>query len=151
VIQRLAEAGRTAAGNRDITFSNVAVTYRGIPVAGGVLNACPNPNPFGTEPTMGCVTFNASLADRQAVSRLLEVLESDPMFVGPYVTSTSVSVDENGVAGVTFAGTAGVSLDALESPLTPEQIEAIVNPPKPADTEKADTKKADTKKESESP
>ena len=74
--------------------------------------------------------------NRQEVSRLLEVLEADPLFVGPYVTSTALTAaDEAGTPGVTFSGTAGVSLDGLETALTAEQIEAIVNPPQPEATD----------------
>lgn len=136
VVLRLAEAGQEASDGGGIDFSNVGVTYQGIPAAGGSLNSCPNPDPFGTEATIGCITFNANAGDRQQVSRLLEVLEADPLFVGPYVTSTSVTLAEDGGAsGVTFAGTAGVSLDGLETLLTPEQIEALLTPPQPATTE----------------
>lgn len=136
VISRLAEAGREAADGNGITFSNVGVTYQGIPAAGGTLNSCPNPDPFGTEATIGCITFNANAGDRAQVSRLLEVLEADPLFVGPYVTTTSVTLaEEGGASGVTFAGTAGVSLDGLETLLTPEQIEALTAPPQPATTQ----------------
>jgi Tfp pilus assembly protein PilN len=133
IISRLAEAGRESAGGDGITFTNVGVNYGGIPAPGGILNSCPNPDPFGIEPTIGCITFNASASDRQAVSRLLEVLEADPLFVGPYVTNTSVNpAEDGGAASVTFAGTTGVSFDGLETLLSPEQVEAIVSPPKPA-------------------
>jgi type IV pilus assembly protein PilN len=136
VISQLAEAGREAADGNGITFSNVGVTYEGIPAAGGTLNPCPNPDPFGTEATIGCITFNANAGDRTQVSRLLEVLEADPLFVGPYVTTTSVTLaEEGGATGVTFAGTAGVSLDGLQTLLTPEQIEALNAPPEPAATQ----------------
>ena len=115
VIGQLAADGREAAGGKGITFSSANISYQGIPAAGGTLNACPNPDPFGTEATIGCITFNANAADRKEVSRLLEVLEADPLFVGPYVTSTSVSPGVNGgpASDVTFAGTVGVSLEGL--------------------------------------
>ena len=135
VIGRLADDGRQAAGGKGITFSNVSIAYQGIPVAGSALNACPNPDPFGTEATIGCTTFNANAADRQEVSRLLEVLEADPLFVGPFVTSTSINLPGSGAApGVTFAGTVGISLEGLETALTPEQVDALLNPPLPAAT-----------------
>lgn len=134
VIQKLNEDGRQAAGGKGLDFSNISITYQGIPPAGGPFNPCPNPNPFGVEITMGCITFNATASDRQQVSRLLEVMDADPMFVGPYVTSTAVSLDEKGKSAVTFSGTAGVSLDALETALTQEQIDAILTPPQPAAT-----------------
>lgn len=136
VVARLAAAGREAASGSGISFSNVGITYQGIPEAGGTLNSCPNPDPFGTEATIGCITFNASAADRQEVSRLLEVLEVDPLFVGPYVTSTSVTLAEaGGATGVTFSGTVGISLEGLETTLTPEQVEALITPPAPESTD----------------
>ena len=135
VIDRLEAAGRAASEAGGIGFSNVAVTYQGIPAAGGPLNSCPNPDPFGTEATIGCLTFNATATNRQEVSRLLEVLEADTLFVGPYVTSTALTAAaEGGTSGVAFSGTAGISLEGLETALTPEQIEAIVNPPQPEAT-----------------
>jgi Tfp pilus assembly protein PilN len=137
VVERLLSAAREAAG-RPMPFSSIGVTYAGIPEPGDVLNPCPNPDPFGTEPTIGCLSFTATADDRRQVSRLLEILETDAFFVGPYVTSTSIGVTEGDEAGgVTFSGTAGISLDALTTPLTPEQQEAIVNP-EPAEADQGD-------------
>ena len=132
VIDRLRTAGDQA-GGKGIDFSTASVTYQGIPAAGTPLNACPNPNPFGTEITIGCITFTASANDRQQVSRLLEIMEADPLFVGPYVTNTSLGVGETGDTAVTFSGTAGVSVEGLETLLTEEQIAAIITPPAPTD------------------
>lgn len=135
VIERLREAGRQVGGGSGIAFSNASVSYQGIPAAGGVLNPCPNPDPFGTEVTIGCITFSASANDRQQVSRLLEVMEADPLFVGPYVTNTALGTTEGKQkTTVTFSGTAGVSVEGLKTVLTPEQVDAIVNPPAPAAT-----------------
>lgn len=128
VIQQLTRAGEEAGGD-PISFANVGVLYHGIPAAGTNLNPCPNPNPFGSEITIGCLTFNATAKNRAEVSRLLEVLERDPLFVGPYVTSTSIGSGElGGATGVTFAGTTGISLDGLATALTQEQVDAIANP-----------------------
>ena len=138
VVQRLVQAGEEA-GASPITFSSVGVSYHGIPTAGSTLNPCPNPDPFGTEITVGCLSFNALAKNRAEVSRLLEVLEQDPLFVGPYVTSTSIGSGELGLdTGVTFAGTAGVSVDGLSTALTPEQVDAITNPPPEPDPEEED-------------
>ena len=129
VIQRLTESGQQA-GEAPVTFSTMEVFYLGIPAPRSPLNGCPNPDPFGTEITIGCVTFNAQAESRADVSRLLEAMEADPLFVGPYVTSTSLTAGDTGTGSqVTFTGTTGVSPEALETPLTPEQVEAIVNPP----------------------
>ena len=96
VIKQLAQAGQEA-GDEPISFANVGVIYHGIPAAGTTLNPCPNPNPFGSEITIGCLTFNATAKNRAEVSRLLEVLERDPLFVGPYVTSTAIGTGELGI------------------------------------------------------
>jgi Tfp pilus assembly protein PilN len=136
VVERLVRAGEEAGGS-PISFSSVGVSYHGIPEAGSTLNPCPNPDPFGTEITVGCLSFSALAKNRAEVSRLLEVLEQDPLFVGPYVTSTSIGSGElEQETGVTFAGTAGISLDGLSTALTQEQIDAITNPaPEPDEEE----------------
>ena len=136
VIQRLAEAGDVAGGD-EITFSSVDVSYQGIPAPGGVLNTCPNPDPFGTEITIGCLTFSANASSRDQVSALLRAMDDDPLFIGPYVTSTTTTEVAAGPQGnrtqdvVAFSGSAGVSLEALQTLLTPEQIDALLTPPTP--------------------
>ncbi len=128
VIKQLAQAGQEA-GDEPISFANVGVIYHGIPAADTPPNPCPNPNPFGSEITIGCLTFNATAKNRAEVSRLLEVLERDPLFFGPYVTSTAIGTGELGIGtGVTFAGTTGISLDGLSTLLTQEQIDALTTP-----------------------
>ena len=129
VNRRLIAAGELVAGG-DITFSSIEVIYSGIPVVGEALNPCPNPDPFSDEIAIGCVTFSASVANREQVSALLRALGTDPMFVGPYVTTTNVSTIEGVGDVVSFTGSAGVSTAGLVTPLTPEEIDAIVNPPK---------------------
>lgn len=128
VLRALAEAGQEAGGD-DITFAGVEVDYVGIPEPGGTLNPCPNPDPFGVEPVIGCLTFTANAGTRAQVSELLRVLDADPLFVGPYSTSSTVTEIEGGADSVSFAGTAGISLEGLSTLLTPEQVDALVNPP----------------------
>jgi hypothetical protein len=130
VIERLTAAG-TAAGGDAIDFANAAVTYTGIPQAGKTLNACPNPDPFGTEITIGCVTFSASAGTRGQVSDLLRELESDPLFVGPYVTSSTIADLGGRTDAVAFSGSAGISLEGLRTKLTQEQVDALLAPPEP--------------------
>lgn len=136
LVRRLTEAGRSAAGGAPIAFISIGLDYPGIPEPGGVLNPCPNPDPFGSSIAIGCLTFTAIADDRQQVSRLLEALAADPFFVGPYVGSTALSpaTDVAG-SGVTFTGTAGVSVDALQTPLTVEEVEAILAPPPTSESE----------------
>lgn len=133
------EAAAAAVPGGDIVVSTLGTTYSGVPLPGDPLNACPNPDPFGADITVGCMTFTATAADRGKVSELLRVLEEDPLFVGPYVTSTvtaSTNPDDAGATQVSFSGSAGLSTEALQTPLTPEQIDAILNPPQPEDPAK---------------
>ncbi len=134
---RLESAAASVPG-APVEITQVSTAYQGIPEPGGTLNPCPNPDPFGAEITVGCVNFSATATDRGQVSELLRVLESDPLFVGPFITATSVgSATEPGeAASVSFSGTVGLSPEILDTPLTEEQIDAIVNPPA-SETEEA--------------
>ena len=140
VFSHLLAAARVPGGASPIEFSAISIAYQGIPAEGDPLNECANPDPFGTDIAVGCMTFEATAGSREQVSELLRVLARDPVFIGPYVDTTTISTDAVGNDGtVTFSGTSGVSLDALQIPLTDEQVEAIRNPPKPvADTESED-------------
>lgn len=130
VLSRLDAAVQETGGRPPISVLSAAVTYSGIPDPGAALSACPNPDPFNAEITIGCLTFSASADSRTQVSELLRILEADPLFVGPYVTTTTATgADEQGQGSVTFTGSAGISVEGLQTPLTDEQIEAIVNPP----------------------
>lgn len=127
VVTGLLAAGRAAAG---VDFGVVSVTYSGVPAPGDALNACPNPDPFGTDITVGCVSFDATAQSRDSVTRLLELLEADPFFVGPFVGSSAISPGIDGAPdSIAFSGSAGVSVDALATPLTEEQIATILAPP----------------------
>ena len=150
---RLADAAAAVPGPA-ISISTLGTTYSGVPVPGEPINACPNPDPFGSEITVGCMTFTATAADRGQVSELLRVLEADPLFVGPYVTSTvsAATPGESPESLVSFSGSAGLSLEALETPLTEEQIDAILNPPDPeaeADDQATDEQATDATSEQE--
>ncbi len=128
VITEVIAAGEESAG-KDISFSSIDVVYKGIPVPGADLNVCPNPDPFTEEITIGCVTFSATVASREQVSNLLRALGEDSLFVGPYVTTSNVSSVEGQGDVVAFTGSAGISAEGLVTPLTDEEIDAIVNPP----------------------
>ena len=136
VIQSLSDAAQRAGGDA-IAFTGADITYTGIPAAGDELNICPDPDPFDSDVTIGCLTFNATAETREEVSALLRELEADPLFLGPYVTSTTATEIATGPDGkktralVAFSGSAGVSLEALKTKLTPEQIQELLTPPKP--------------------
>lgn len=130
VIERLLAAG-AAAGAPDIVFDSISVTYYPIPGPGGTLNPCPDPDPFGTEIAIGCLTFTARAADREQVAALLRAMEADPLFVGSYVSNSTVAALAQGQS-VTFSGSAGISPEGLRTPLTDEQVAVILAPPTPS-------------------
>lgn len=130
VITRLVEAGQQGA-DQGIAFDSISVTYYPIPGPGGTLNPCPDPDPFGTEVAIGCLTFTARAVERDQVAALLRAMEADPLFVGPYVSNTTVAALADGQS-VTFSGSAGISPDGLQTPLSDEQIQAILTPPTPS-------------------
>ncbi len=140
VFAHLIDLGEVASGpGAPVDFTSVTVGYQGIPVPGGPVNACANPDPFGADITIGCVTFNATAGSRAQVADLLMRMETDPMFVGPYVDSTTVSTGTDPESDVVyFTGTAGLSVEALDQELSAEEIEAILTPPKPADDEEGE-------------
>lgn len=127
VLRRLiVAADRASTGGSPIRYSTIAVSYRGIPEVGDALNECPNPNPFDTAVSIGCVTFSALAGSRAQVSAFLLELEADPFFIGPYVASTTVGGSDSRT--IAFSGTAAVSTRALVTPLSEEELAAIVNP-----------------------
>lgn len=138
VIDRILAAGQQAAG-ADASFVSIDVVYQGIPGPGDPTNPCPNPDPFRPQVTIGCVTFDATMSSRAQVSELLRILESDPLFVGPYVTTSTASTIEGEGGTVSFTGSAGISPDGLVTPLTAEQIAEILVPPQEPDAEQGDT------------
>lgn len=135
VVTRLVAAGASAGS---VGFDSVAVQYHGIPQAGGTLNPCPNPDPFATDITIGCITFSGTAADRAEVAVLLTTLTADPFFVGPYVNNSTIVQGEDSDGRVSFTGSVGVSADALTEPLTEEQVQEILAPP-PAEDPAATT------------
>jgi hypothetical protein len=134
VFAHLAAAAAAAGGDTPIEFGSVSIAYQGIPTASDVLNPCANPDPFGSDISVGCVAFEATAGSRDQVSQLLRTLAADPMFIGPYVDNSLIAADVAGAEStVTFSGTSGISTAGLAVPLTDEQVQAILNPPKPAD------------------
>ena len=138
VLEHLYQVAARAAGPNGITFTSASVAYQGLPKAGDPLNACANPDPFGTDIAIGCLTFEATAGSREQISQFLRLLDEDPIFVGPYVDSSTMAVGTEGSpTTVTFTGTSGISTDALAVPLTDEQLQAIIKPPAPAASDAA--------------
>jgi hypothetical protein len=118
------------AAGPEVTFTNVTTNYTGIPQQGDPgSESCPDPDPFSQDLAIGCLTFSATAASREQVSALLVSLEADDFFVGPYVTSTTVTpASEEAPESVSFSGSAGISINALQSPLTEEEIAKLLQP-----------------------
>ena len=122
------DAIKADAGKR-VTFSNLAVTVTGIPqpnAQASDIPACPDADPFTTEIIVGCISFTAQGRDREDVSTFLEMADANPFFVDPYVTTTSIGETGGGQPQVTFSGSTGLSLDALVSPPTTEERDALL-------------------------
>ena len=134
VIKRMVDTGGAAGTGQPVEFTSIAIEYRGIPVPGDEINPCPNPDPFAADITIGCVTFSGTARARDQVSAMLNAMAADPLFIGPYVNNSTVTEETDGAAGgVTFTGSAGLSLAALKTTLPDEQIAAILAPPAPAE------------------
>jgi hypothetical protein len=140
VIEHLYAVATSVGEPKGIELTASTYAYQGIPKPGTALNPCANPDPFGKSLTIGCLTFDATAASRDVMSEFLRKLAGDPMFVGPYVTTSTVAEGAPGAGSrITFSGTSGISVDALKQKLTPEQIDALLNPPQqpPAPTQGA--------------
>jgi hypothetical protein len=128
VIDELRSAARTSAV---VSLDSLSATFYPIPAPGEPLNPCPDPDPFANEIAIGCITFSASTDSRESISQFLQALEANPLFVGPFVNTSSIAaqVDTPASERVTFSGSVGVSTNGLRTPLSAEEIDAIVNPP----------------------
>lgn len=126
----LLEQLRAVAGP-DVDYSSISVSFTGIPKPElsahpeTTLNECPNADPFGKEITIGCLTFSAQAPTRADVSKFLVRAEKNTFLVGPYVTASTITQDANGNNRLNFSGSAGISLEALRTSLTTEQIAAL--------------------------
>jgi len=120
-------------GPSAVTINSTSISYQGIPLPDATFNPCPNPDPFNESITIGCMSFNATADSRDQISSFLNYLAADPLFVGPFVDSSIINTtttDGNQGSGsqVSFSGTAGISIDGLQTKLTPEEISALTTP-----------------------
>jgi Tfp pilus assembly protein PilN len=126
----LLEQLRAVAG-ADVDYSSLSVSFTGIPKPElsanpeTALNECPNADPFGKDITIGCLTFSAQATSRADVSKFLVRAERNAFLVGPYVTASTITQDADGNNRLNFSGSAGISLEALRTSLTTEQIAAL--------------------------
>ena len=70
---------------------------------------CPGPDPYSTRVVAGCVTLSGTAESRAAVGALVENLGADPLFVEPFISTTTTAED----AGLAFTGSVGVSTKAF--------------------------------------
>ncbi|WP_182524667.1 PilN domain-containing protein [Nocardioides dongkuii] len=92
----------------------------------GIVATCPGPDPFAARAVVACVTLEGTAPNRQAVSALVRDLGRDPLFVEPFVNTTTTA---EGV--VTFSGSVGLSpesfthrYDGVAAPATPVREES---------------------------
>jgi len=125
----LAAMQRLAGSNVD--YTNITMNFTGIPRPdqaadpNHLLNACPDADPFKMEITTGCISFTAQTPSRADVSAFLDRAAASSMFIGPYVTSTTMGEGATGASAVTFAGSMGISLKALKHQLSAEEIASL--------------------------
>ena len=74
----------------------------------GPSSACPGPDPFGTRPVVGCLTVSGTAASREAIGELVVDLGRSPIFVEPFISTTTTADGPD----VTFTGTVGLSPNA---------------------------------------
>lgn len=75
------------------------------PVSGAAVSACPGPDPFNTLPVVGCVTVSGTAASRAEVGDLVVALGASPMFVEPFITTTTTGEANE----VSFNGSVGLA------------------------------------------
>ena len=111
-----------------VDYTNITMNFTGIPRPDKAadpshsLNACPDADPFKMEITIGCISFTAQAPSRTEVSAFLARAAGSSMFIGPYVTSTTMGEGATGASAVTFTGSMGISLQALKNQLSTEEI-----------------------------
>ncbi len=138
---------RTAAGP-DITLTQVAATYSGLPDPAAVLQgqahlfSCPDPSPFTTKISVGCVSLSGSATTRAAISEFLARVDADPVLDGPFLeSSVFVAASTEAPAHVDFTASFGISPAGLRTPLDQKAIDDLIEraTPRPAATDPAAT------------
>lgn len=107
---------RAARGGADVDTIAITVTPAVEGAAGAEAAAdpageatCPGPDPYSTRPVAGCVTLSGTASSRAAVGELVEKLGADPLFVEPFISTTTTAEG----AGLAFTGSVGVSTKAF--------------------------------------
>jgi hypothetical protein len=75
-----------------------------------VVSPCPGPDPFNTRVVVGCVELSGTATSRAIVGDFVIRLGKDPMFVEPFISTTTSDGAE-----VMFTGSVGLSTKAYTS------------------------------------
>jgi hypothetical protein len=106
---------RAAGGGVDVDTIAITVTPAVEGAAGAEATAdpaeatCPGPDPYSTRAVAGCVTLSGTADSRAAVGELVENLDADPLFVEPFISTTTTAEG----AELAFTGSVGVSTRAF--------------------------------------
>ena len=107
---------RAAGGGVDVDTIAVTVTPAVEGAAGAEAAAdpatettCPGPDPYSTRAVAGCMTLSGTATSRAAVGDLVDNLGADPLFVEPFISTTTTAEDD----GLAFTGSVGVSTKAF--------------------------------------
>ncbi len=75
---------------------------------------CPGPDPFGATTVIGCVQLSGTADSRADVSKFVQDLAASPLFVEPFVETTTKGAER----GVTFTGSVGLTPQARHGGVT---------------------------------
>ncbi len=108
--QVLAGLAKSAPAGAEIASLQITLAPAPPPVAAGetplpVVSPCPGPDPFNTKVVVGCVNISGSAATRSDVGDFVIALGEDPLFVEPFISTTTTADDSE----VTFSGSVGLS------------------------------------------
>ena len=76
---------------------------------------CPGPDPFGANTVIGCVQLSGTAESRADVSKFVQDLAASPLFVEPFVETTTKGTERV----VTFTGSVGLTPQARHGDVDP--------------------------------
>lgn len=135
-----AAAGSTGVETTSVTLSNPSAdSAAGAGTTTATAGACPSTDPFQPTPMIGCVTVTGNAPNRAAVSAMLTKLAANPLFVSPFVSS-STSDPKKGITytlqvGLTQKALSGAYLTAGAAPVVPAPAPAQPVTPDPLTAE----------------
>jgi hypothetical protein len=104
---------RAAGGDVSVDTIEMTVTPAAVSTEGAAAPTdeatCPGPDPYNTRAVAGCVTLSGTAGSRAAVGELVQNLGADPLFVEPFISTTTTAEG----AGLAFTGSVGVSTKAF--------------------------------------